>query len=149
MNRNSTPLLRGNAPIPKPISPPCDSPNHWSHHNNRVDYGPSQLSSRDYVRTSIHTLRRSGEHRDILLYEEFDDRFPHHLLLVLGPRSTTHNSSGHGPSGYTSSRRVSSFCMVAPFPCPCLNGSWGGKRWWRGWVCWVVVHNHLEGDWQD
>src|SRR5712692_5795828 len=99
VNHSSTPLLRGSASIPQLISPPYGSPSHWNHHSSRVDCGLGQLSSHDYVRTSIHTLRRSGEHRDILLYEGFDDRFPHRLLLFPGRRSTIHNSSGHGLSG--------------------------------------------------
>src|SRR6266849_4934706 len=138
MNRNSTPLLRGNALIPKPISPSCGSPSHWNHHSSRADCGPSQLHSHDYVHTSNHTLHRSGEHRGIPLHEELSDRFPHHLLPSLGQRSTTCNSSGHGLSRYMSNRWVFSSCMVVPCLCPCSGDSWVGKREWWMQVCWVV-----------
>src|SRR6266849_2733198 len=139
MNHNSTPLLRGNAPIPQPISPSCGSPSHWNHHSSQADCGPSQLHSHDYVHTSNHTLRRSSEHRGIPLHEEPCDRFPHHLLPSLGQRSTRHNSSGHGLSCCMSSRPVFSSCMVMPCLCPCLGDFWGGVRGCRVQACWSVV----------
>src|SRR5713226_3876264 len=148
MNHNSTPMLRGIASISKLISPPYGSPNHWNHHNSQADCIPSPLNSPDYVHTANHTLRRSGESKDTLLHEELVGKSPRRLLPFLGPCSTTRSFSGHGPSDYMSSRRVSSSCMEALCLCLCLGSSWGGMRWWRVWEYWVVVHNHLEGGWQ-
>src|SRR5713101_3537787 len=104
MNRNSTPLLRGSASIPKLISPPYGSPSHWNRHNSQADCVPNPLSSPDYVHIANHTPHRSGESKDTLLYGELIGKSPHRLLPFLGQRSTTRSSSGHGPSGYTSSR---------------------------------------------
>src|SRR5713101_9317854 len=131
MNHSSTPLLRGNAPIPQLISPPYGSPSHWNHHGNPIDFSLSQLGNHTGVHTSSYIPHRIDEHRGNPLYEDLSYRFPHLLLPYLGLCSTIHSSSVHGLSHHMSSKQVSFSCMGVPCLCPCLGDSWGGVRGWK------------------